>query len=187
MKIIPKEEFVINSPLSKQGVIEKFKENLKNTNHLGLTGIRQNSVLNYEGIITDDNIVFRRILKKGSNSFIPKVTVTISETGKGTSVNFSARLNKFVEILFLVFNLFIIGVLSIILVNNTIKLDLDFIKLIGQPIFMLLFANGLTRIFFSFEVYRLNSDFRKILISEEKEELKSNWLNKYIANSFLGK
>jgi len=181
MSFIPKKDFTITSSLSKPETIAQFEKNLKKTTNLGLFNIRQNGHFNYEGFITDDVIVFRRILKTGANSFIPKMEVTISETPAGSKVLFKARLNKFIGVFLLIFNIFILTMMVLVLWNLEFKLGFESLRWVVTPIFMLLVANGMTRIIFSFETYRLEYDFRKILHCNQMPE-KGNWLNRKIHN-----
>jgi len=185
MNIIPKKDFEINSPLSEAETIVKFQDNLKKTTDLGIFGIRQNGFFNYEGFIIDNVIVFRRILKKGANSFIPKMEATISETPNGTNILFKSRLNKFIGIFVLIFNIFLLTMTTLVLWNIKIRFDLESLRWVLTPIFMLLVANGMMRIVFSFETYRLEQDFRRILKSNQKSE-NGNWLNSKIADSIFG-
>jgi hypothetical protein len=184
MRIFPKKSIEILSPLKKDEVIEKFKQNIEYTNQFGIFGIRHKSFRDYEGYLDNDKIKFRRILKVGANSFIPQMCGLITETRNETSIKLNARLHKVIEAFVIGFQSFLIFLFVIGLINFGSSSEICFyILFLTGLIFMFIIMNGMTRIIFNFELYRLEKDFRKILMSREKRPSNDNRLNRIIENS----
>lgn len=98
MNLLPFENIEIISPLTKSEVENAIKSNIKWTTDLGIS-FTKNSMRDYEGFVENGTFKVRRILKSGSNSFIPIVTGTISDNGNsGSRIGLKLRLHKVIII-----------------------------------------------------------------------------------------
>lgn len=184
MRIFPNKNIEILSPLKKDEVIEKFKQNIEYTDRFGIMGIRHKSFRDYEGYIDNDKIKFRRILKVGANSFIPQMCGLISETENQTSIKLNARLHKVIEGFIIGFQSFLILLFVVGLINFDSSSEIGFyILFLTGLIVMFCITNGMTKIIFNFELYRLEKYFRKILMSRENKPSNDNRINRIIENS----
>lgn len=170
MRICPNRNIEILSTLSKDEVIDKFRLNIEFTERLRIMGIRHQSFRDYEGHINNDKVLFRRILKSGMNSFIPQISGVISESDSGTKIQLNARLHKVVEGFLIGFNCFLLLLLITELINIDISTELEtnFLFLPGLLV-MFVLVNGLPGVVFYYELYWLEKDFRRILVSEESK------------------
>jgi len=186
MKLCPNKNIEIVSPLSKAEVIEKLKQTIEYRDQLGILGIRHKSFRDYEGYIDDDKIIFRRILKLGANSFIPQISGQIIETNNETTIKLNARLHKVIEGFVIVFHSFILLLFIAVLISFDASSELSsHILFLTGLIVMIILVNGMTRIIFNFEMYRLEKDFRRVLISSDKRPSNDNRLNRIIENSSM--
>lgn len=182
MRICPYKNIELLSPLTKPEVYEKFRYNIAYVNRLKITGMSRDAFRDYEGYIDEDKIVFRRILKRGANSFIPKVTAVVSETGGGTKVQLKARLHKVIEGMIIGLNSFLLCLFLIGLINMDLstKPGFDILFLSGLIVMFVILNGVMIRILFSYEVYKLEKDFRRILMCDEKSPGHDKRLNNII-------
>tara|TARA_B100000809_G_C14747534_1_gene390872 strand:- start:54 stop:500 length:447 start_codon:yes stop_codon:yes gene_type:complete len=104
MNFLPYENIQLISPLDKGLVLSKINNQLEETRLFGFA-FHKGSWKKYEGFIENDNFKFRRILKSGSNSFIPIVQGQIVNTEKGSLIKLKIRLHKFVYALLIIMSI----------------------------------------------------------------------------------
>jgi hypothetical protein len=186
MRICLNKNIELLSTLTKDEVIEKISQNIEYVGELRITGIRHNSFRNYEGYINKDEIKFRRILKSGANSFIPQISGRITDMDNKTYLQLNARLHKVIEGFVIGFNCFLILLLIIGLINMDITAELGFhIQFLTGLLVMIVIANGMPRLFFNYELYRLEKDFRKILVCNDFKPSNDSRLNRFIENKIM--
>ncbi|MCX2746179.1 hypothetical protein OO013_20035 [Mangrovivirga sp. M17] len=183
MRIFPYKNIELQSPLTKGEVIDKLSSSIAYKERLNLSGIRRNSSLDYEGYISNDKLIFRRILKQGANSFIPQITGLFLESNNGTIIQLSARLHRIIQGFIMGFNSFLLLLFIIAIININTSIEYDFyISFLSLIIFMLIISNVLTRIIFNYELYRMEKDFIKILECTNKRPNNDNKINQIIEN-----
>ena len=105
MKLLPFENIKLNSPLSQEEVENTIKNNISWNKEFGII-FRKNSLKDYEGFVEKGAFKIRRILKSGTNSFIPIVSGSIYQTSSGSQIELRLRLHKIVLIFTIIFTLF---------------------------------------------------------------------------------
>jgi hypothetical protein len=105
MNLLPFENIVIFSPLSKNEIKNSLKNNIEWNTELGMT-FNKNAIRDFEGFVKGGKFKIRRILKSGINSFIPIVTGHIIDNINGSKIELRLKLNKVVTILAIVFTIF---------------------------------------------------------------------------------
>lgn len=186
MSICPNKTIELLSTLTKDEVIEKISRNMEYVESFRISGMRHNSFRDYEGNINRDEIKFRRILKSGANSFIPQISGRITELDDKTYLRLNARLHKVIEGFIIGFNCFLL----LLFINELLSYDSTsglsfFMSFLAGPLFMIVFANGITRIIFNYELYRLEKDFRKMRRCKDNRPTNDNRINRIIENSIM--
>lgn len=106
MNLFPFENIEVRSPLVKDEVEHAIKNNIAWTKELGVT-FTKNPMYDYEGFVENRAFKIRRILKSGTNSFIPIVTGTISDNeNSGSKIELKLRLHRFVVVFAVVMTIF---------------------------------------------------------------------------------
>jgi hypothetical protein len=105
MNLLPFENIVIFSPLSKNEIKNSLKNNIEWNTELGMT-FNKNAIRDFEGFVKGGKFKIRRILKSGINSLIPIVTGHIIDNINGSKIELRLKLNKVVTILAIVFTIF---------------------------------------------------------------------------------
>lgn len=105
MNLLPFENIVIFSPLSKNEIKNSLKNNIEWNTELGMT-FNKNAIRDFEGFVKGGKFKIRRILKSGINSFIPIVTGHIIDNINGSKIELRLKLHKVVTILAIVFTIF---------------------------------------------------------------------------------
>ena len=105
-KLLPFDNFIIESSMDKKEVLQRLLSNIEINENFN-SG-KKSSFKSYEGYITEQGFQFRRILKKGINSFIP-VVIGSFDNQRNNAIRVKIRLNKFVLIFLSIFILFDIG------------------------------------------------------------------------------
>ena len=117
MNLLPIEKIEFESPLKLNEVKEVLNNEIAWTKSFG-GAFTKNTYKEYEGYMENNTFKIRRILKWGTNSFIPIVSGTIlDENLKISRIQLSIRLNKFVLIFFGILTLFSFFLIITDLVN----------------------------------------------------------------------
>jgi len=171
------------SSLKQKDVMSKFSDALNHVESFNIVGSRKPSFREYEGHINNESILFRRILKRGANSFIPKATVpkataTVKPNKSGTSIQIKFVFQN-IPLWFLnAFRLFMFLVIVLLVVNlKSVPNGTNPLLFFGIFTFMLFFLEFIPRLALSYEVYRFEKDFRKRLACTVKKPRQNTKLN----------
>jgi hypothetical protein len=141
----PQSHLTFESPLSPEEILNNIKTNISWNEELYKYGARDiYTFSDFEGFSKNSFFRIRRIIKFGSNSFIPIVNGNIIQSEKGSIIDINISLQKKVRILSSIFYIFLIfGVFQ----SLTDPID---IILVGS-IILFLFIIATTHVFFNIE------------------------------------
>ena len=188
ISLMPYESIELTSSFNIDEIKSVLGNKLEWTEMFGLA-FHKKSFKKYEGWINNDEFKFRRILKSGSNSFIPIVSGKIIRENQNSKIEVNIRFHRFVNIFlicFIAFALLLIGLNLFSSQNNDILINSDIdienireilgedkyneffyekevSKNIGFGLLFVIFPYLVSLFFFNIELKSVKDDLREIL------------------------
>lgn len=159
MKIVPREEYRIETPLSKEEAASVLR--VKTTKEKYLFGHINTEKL-FRGEVYDDSFKFSRIIQ-GRNSFLPVIRGKILECGKGAEVVMEFTVDPSVSAFYICW-LFFCGIFFLIALFAGIA-NHNFSPVVIIPLFMVCFGYGLTKLSFNYEASKMKKILKHLLIA----------------------
>jgi len=114
--LFPFKNIELTSPLHASDIIKIVHGNIEYNPTLNF--YKKESYREYEGFVNNDNFTMRRILKRGTNSFIPIAYCQISSINNSTKLKLNLRLHRAIYLFLGVFLLFSLILISVELLSD---------------------------------------------------------------------